>query len=62
VQVSFKKALILKKVIKMNEELNKKETPIAEAVEQEVIPAKKEELSDTDLENVAGGSNRRSDM
>lgn len=61
-QVSFKKALILKKVIKMNEELNKKETPIAEAVEQEVIPAKKEELSDTDLENVAGGSNRRSDM
>jgi hypothetical protein len=42
----------------MNEALNKKETPVAEAVKQEIIPTKSEELTDEDLENVAGGASK----
>jgi hypothetical protein len=39
----------------MSEEKSKQETPITAAVEQEVIAVESEELSEDDLENVAGG-------
>jgi hypothetical protein len=42
----------------MSEEKSKQETPITEAVKQEVIPATAEEVSDADLEGVAGGTGR----
>jgi hypothetical protein len=40
----------------MNEEKLKQETPITAAVEQEVIDVEPEELSEDDLEVVAGGN------
>jgi len=46
----------------MNEEKLKQETPITEAVKQEVIPATAKEVSDADLENVAGGKGSGGDL
>jgi hypothetical protein len=39
----------------MSEEQSKQETPITELFKQEVIASESEELSEDDLENVAGG-------
>jgi hypothetical protein len=39
----------------MSEEQSKQETPNTEVVKQEVIPATAEQLSDADLDDVAGG-------
>jgi hypothetical protein len=44
----------------MNEEKINQEAPINQALEHNVIPSKPEELSDMDLEAVAGGSARNS--
>jgi hypothetical protein len=40
----------------MNEAKNKKETAMSQAVEHEVIAVESEELSDGELEVVAGGN------
>jgi len=40
----------------MNEAINKEKNPITEAVVQEVIAVESEELSDNELEVVAGGN------
>jgi hypothetical protein len=40
----------------MNEELKKQDTPITAPVEHEVIAVESEELSDGELEVVAGGN------
>jgi len=42
----------------MSKEQSKQEIPITEAVEQEVIAVELEELSEDDLEVVAGGNGR----
>ena len=40
----------------MNEELKKQDTPITAPVEQKVVAVEPEELSEEDLEVVAGGN------